>query len=545
MLARHALPVTGNTIQDERRRQDRTRHFLQTDPAGSWVAEDEGIVVGMSQSFVREDYWMLSQLGTLPGRQGRGVGRELLRLALTHGDPSSPGTIQCSRDPKAMALYTSFGFVLHPVVAAWGAMRPGAVERPAEVVRFEPDQVTERELGIVTAIDRKVRGSARSVDIVSMLAQPGHRLLLHGEQGYAVARDDRVVTLGARDESSATLVLKAMLAEAPAGRDDRDQLADLRAAMGDLRGSRSGHRVAALRAGHGAGHGRPAVAVHPEWRVRVLLCGRHDTTADGQAPLATFSSACGERTQADLPAAVRADCVAHALPAVAHAVEVAVFDLHAGAPRCFGDETHLDLAALRGIRLELPLHVDVPAEHDPMRGLVGEDPGPVALAAVGPDVVDVTALLGLEHHAGERRLEEVMFRRPPAAHVLGEHGKGRFAGASTTMTRPRRSDQSWDSPSSFSCSLFHSGLEGVQRGTPEALEVVPHAGEAIGVEAVDAARPNLDVAHEARLLQYLQVLRDSRAADGQAVGQVHHGGGALAELLEDARRVGRAESSMG
>jgi len=217
MLARHALPVTRNTIQDERRRQDRTRHFLQTDPDGSWVAEDEGIVVGMSQSFVREDYWTLSQLGTLPGRQGRGVGRELLRLALTHGDPRSPGTIQCSRDPKAMALYTSFGFVLHPVVAAWGAMRPGSVERPAEVVRYEPDQVTERELEIVTAIDRKVRGSGRSVDIVSMLSQPGHRLLLFAEDGYAVARDDRIVVLGARDETSATLVLQAMLAEAPAG----------------------------------------------------------------------------------------------------------------------------------------------------------------------------------------------------------------------------------------------------------------------------------------------------------------------------------------
>jgi GNAT superfamily N-acetyltransferase len=217
MLAQHALPVTRNTIQDERRRQDRTRHFLGTDPEGSWVAEDEGIVVGMSQSFVREGYWMLSQLGTLPGRQGRGVGRELLRLALTHGDPKSPGTIQCSRDPKAMALYTSFGFVLHPVVAAWGAMRPGAVSRPDGVARYEADQVTARELDIVTAIDRKVRGAGRSVDIVSMLAQPGHRLLLHGEDGYAVTKDDRVVTLGARHEDSATAVLKAMLAEAPPG----------------------------------------------------------------------------------------------------------------------------------------------------------------------------------------------------------------------------------------------------------------------------------------------------------------------------------------
>jgi ribosomal protein S18 acetylase RimI-like enzyme len=217
MLARHALPVTRNSIQEERRRQDRTRHFLGTDPEGSWVAEDDGGVVGMSQSFVREGYWMLSQLGTVPGLQGRGVGRELLRRALSHGDPHGPGTIQCSRDPKAMALYASFGFVLHPVVAASGAMRPGSIERPREVTRYEPDQVTERELQIVTTIDRKVRGSARTVDVVAMLAQPGTRLLLHADQGYAVTMDDRVVTLGARQEESATLVLKTMLAESPTG----------------------------------------------------------------------------------------------------------------------------------------------------------------------------------------------------------------------------------------------------------------------------------------------------------------------------------------
>ncbi len=211
------LPITGNSIQDERRRQDRTRHFLGTDPGGSWVAEEGDTIVGMSQSFVREDYWMLSQLGTVPGRQGRGVGRELLKLAVSHGDPGSPGTIQCSSDPKAMALYTGFGFTLHPVVTAWGAMRPGAVARPPEVDRYEPDAVGQRELDVIAAIDRTVRGSARSVDIVAMLAQPGNRLLLHGDQGYAIAKDERIVTLGAYQEESAALVLRAMLAEAPAG----------------------------------------------------------------------------------------------------------------------------------------------------------------------------------------------------------------------------------------------------------------------------------------------------------------------------------------
>jgi ribosomal protein S18 acetylase RimI-like enzyme len=211
------LPITGNTIQDERRRQDRTRHFLGTDPEGSWVAEEGEHIVGMSQSFVREDYWMLSQLGTVPGRQGRGVGRDLLKLALSHGDPESPGTIQCSSDPKAMALYTGFGFMLHPVVTGWGAVRPGAVTRPADVDRYEAGEVGARELDVVTAIDRDVRGSARTVDVVAMLAQPGNHLLLHADQAYAVAKDERIVTLGARQEDSATLVLRTMLAEAPAG----------------------------------------------------------------------------------------------------------------------------------------------------------------------------------------------------------------------------------------------------------------------------------------------------------------------------------------
>ena len=217
MRARYGLPVTASSLQNDRRRQNRTRHFLSTDPGGSWVADDDGVIVGMSQSFVREGYWVLSQLGAVPGRQGRGLGRELLRLAHSHGDPRSPGTIQCSRDPKAMALYAGLGFSLHPVVAAWGPVRPGVVRRPDEVVRYEGDDVTAAQLDVVEAIDRAVRGSARVVDIAMMLSEEGNRLLLHEDQAYAVAKDDRIVTLGARNEESAALVLRTMLAEAPDG----------------------------------------------------------------------------------------------------------------------------------------------------------------------------------------------------------------------------------------------------------------------------------------------------------------------------------------
>jgi hypothetical protein len=50
-----------------------------------------------------------------------------------------------------------------------------------------------------------------------MLSEEGNRLLLHEDQAYAVASDQRIVTLGATNEASAALVLRAMLAEAPEG----------------------------------------------------------------------------------------------------------------------------------------------------------------------------------------------------------------------------------------------------------------------------------------------------------------------------------------
>ncbi len=96
-------------------------------------------------------------------------------------------------------------------------MRPNTVTRPSDVTRLEPDQVTSRELDLVNAIDRSVRGSARAIDLPVMLAEEGSRLLLHEDQAYAVAKDERIVTLGATNESSAALVLRTMLAESPPG----------------------------------------------------------------------------------------------------------------------------------------------------------------------------------------------------------------------------------------------------------------------------------------------------------------------------------------
>src|SRR6516165_1102908 len=88
--------------------------------------------------------------------------------------------------------------------------------------------------------------------------------------------------------------------------------------------------------------------------------------------------------------------------------------------------------------------------------------------------------------------------------------KARSIGASTTVDTLTAVRTSVISLSLFLLSVLSldSRLERVQGGAPEALEVVPEAGQAVGVEAVHAARPDLDVAHEARLPQHLQVLGD-------------------------------------
>jgi ribosomal protein S18 acetylase RimI-like enzyme len=212
MRAKYGLPGQTMTDSESVRLQRRMRHFLNTDPDGSWVAEDDGGIVGLAQSFVRDGYWVLSMLATAPNSQRRGLGRELLQLAMGNADSAGPGSIQASRDPGAMALYTSAGFSLHPVVTARGTVRPGSVGFDPRVRHSD-----SQDIEVVETIDRVVRGAARWVDIVAMLNEPGSRLLLLDDRGYVVAKDDRVVTLGARDEVAATILLKAALTEMSEG----------------------------------------------------------------------------------------------------------------------------------------------------------------------------------------------------------------------------------------------------------------------------------------------------------------------------------------
>src|SRR5438477_1035852 len=130
------------------------------------------------------------------------------------------------------------------------------------------------------------------------------------------------------------------------------------------------------------------------------ILGRPGPVVTGHRALVSHLEPVGDRAQAGSPATRRADRVTHPLPALAVALQVTVLELDAGAIRSLRQEAHFDLARLLEVGLELPMRADVPADHEPVRRLVGEYARPPALAAVHAAVVDVAAHPRFEHHRG-------------------------------------------------------------------------------------------------------------------------------------------------
>jgi GNAT superfamily N-acetyltransferase len=206
LRARLGLPARARTVSDDQRLERRLTFLLASDPDGSWVAEESGRITGLAQAFIRDRIWVLSLLGVSPDRQGRGTARGLLDRALDYGTPGSPGMIQASADPRAMALYAGAGFNLHPAVAAWGPVR-GPFEAPEDVRLGDPS-----DLDLVAAVDRELKDATRTDVLGFLLSLDDHRLLVDGTTGYAIVKDDQVVTMGALDERSASRLLGAALA---------------------------------------------------------------------------------------------------------------------------------------------------------------------------------------------------------------------------------------------------------------------------------------------------------------------------------------------
>lgn len=190
----------------------RTRRLLETDPAGCWVAVDGDAVIGASMALVRDGVWGLSMLAVDLERHGQGAGGRLLRAALTHAEGTRAGIICSTEDPRATRLYARAGFDLRPCVSAAGVVDLAAL--PAGL-RSRPSEDVEA----ASAISRAIRGGAyHPADLAMAAGHPGNGLLLLGDRGFALHREDGSPSmLCATDEEAAVDLLWSCFATAPRG----------------------------------------------------------------------------------------------------------------------------------------------------------------------------------------------------------------------------------------------------------------------------------------------------------------------------------------
>ena len=191
----------------------RTRHVMDSDPGGCWVAEDGDELLGVAVSFNREKLWILSSYAVRPDRQGLGLGKALLAPALEHGRGSLRGMFSASSDARALRRYHAAGFRLHPQMFLRG--EPDRSALPAlggTLDRVREGGPADHEL--MDSIDRRTRGAAHGPDH-AIMASMWRLVVVDGPSGSGYAYlDDGVVMLAATTRRTASLLMWEAIASA-------------------------------------------------------------------------------------------------------------------------------------------------------------------------------------------------------------------------------------------------------------------------------------------------------------------------------------------
>lgn len=137
----------------------RTRHMVEQDPGGCWVAEGSVGIVGAAESVKRDLTWILATFAVRPDLQGRGVGKQLLDASLTYGSGCMRAMLAASADPKAARRYRLAGFTMHPVM-----FMAGKVGRDLLPVVERVREGSAGDIDLMNSVDRRVRDAAHGVD---------------------------------------------------------------------------------------------------------------------------------------------------------------------------------------------------------------------------------------------------------------------------------------------------------------------------------------------------------------------------------------------
>jgi predicted N-acetyltransferase YhbS len=207
------LPPVADESKRRRRACAVLRHFATTDPYGCWLATDPaGTVTGVAVTLRRERIWGLGLLAVDPTRQGHGIGRALLRVALETAENADGALIVSSEHPVAMRAYACAGFKLRPSVTLSGT--PDRRGLPAGLRSKLGDVDADGEC--CDAVARDVRGAGYGPDLPFIVSEQDFTLLTCGDGGFSLHRDGSTVLLCARDPATATDLLLSAIADGPA-----------------------------------------------------------------------------------------------------------------------------------------------------------------------------------------------------------------------------------------------------------------------------------------------------------------------------------------
>jgi ribosomal protein S18 acetylase RimI-like enzyme len=147
---------------------------LRDDPAGLWVAEADGDIVGFAFSWVCGDLWFLAELFVAPGHQGAGIGNELLARTFEHArksGASNKALITFTFNVVSQGLYIRHGLYPRTPIYFFNAKSDALkMQRWDDALHCTSIEQTDAHLGRLAQIDADVLGISR---------EKHHRLLLN------------------------------------------------------------------------------------------------------------------------------------------------------------------------------------------------------------------------------------------------------------------------------------------------------------------------------------------------------------------------------
>lgn len=151
---------------------------LRDDPRGVWVAEhDDGEMAGFALSWVCGHLWFLAELFVAPGRQGQGIGNELLGRTLHHANQAGAyerSLITFAFNVVSQGLYATHGLLPRVPLHVCSADRESLARCPIhDTLRSSPIRVTPSDLEMLRQLDIVALGVSREKHHRYLLGDPG------------------------------------------------------------------------------------------------------------------------------------------------------------------------------------------------------------------------------------------------------------------------------------------------------------------------------------------------------------------------------------